>query len=190
MKLKYFAICGFIAPAIAYSSIALAIMQMPHFSWFKNALSDLGVWKSSAYIFNFGLILAGAIQIIFTFSLSNYFNGLIGVIGSTFYFASSTSLALIGVFPESAGRIHFYVSLSFFTLTPISLIFFAISLIKECREIKLGAATLILAVLAIFPWLIPWKTYGIHGVAIPELLSSISASIWNIHTALKLYRRM
>jgi len=186
---KYLALCGIIAPLIAYTFIALAIMQMPQFSWTQNALSDLGVWKNSALTFNLGLMLAALIQITFAASLCRYFNKPLGRIGVIIYLISSIALLLIGVYPESAGRIHFYVALSFFTLAPIYLIFLAASLIKECGEFSFGIITIFLAILAILPWLLYLQVLNVSGVAIPELLSTIPASIWNITTAIKLYRK-
>ncbi len=177
---------GIISPITAYTSISLAIINAPWFSWRKNALSDLGVWGNSAIIFNSGLMISAITQIAFIVGLSLHYTKALSRAGSAVYLLASIMLFLIGLYPESAGKIHFYVSLLFFILTPTSLIVLSASLIKEYGFIRFGLATLLIAILSFSPWLIPWRSLDVRGVAIPELLSTIPVSAWNIYVALKL----
>ncbi len=183
-KFKFLILCGIFSPLIAYSSIALAILNMPHFSWIRNALSDLGVWRDSANIFNYGLMISAIIQLLFIFGLGIVYRRILIRIGLIFYAIATMFLFLIGFYPESVGRIHFYVSFLFFILTPLSLIVTSTFLIKEYREIKFGIITLLLAFSSYIPWLFPWKAMNISGIAIPELLSTIPISIWNIYNSI------
>ena len=76
----------------------------------------------------------------------------------------------------------------FFTFTPLSFIFLGLALILSKLK-DYGLFTIIIAILMIITWLIPWKNIGIYGVAIPEFISSIFASIWAIYTILKFYKK-
>ncbi len=188
-KNKFLLICGIISIIIAYSSIIFSIIISNWFSWINNALSDLGAREPSAIIFNSGLILSGFFLILFSLSLYNFFKGLLNKIGIFLFLLASISLSLIGIFPETAGKIHLYVSIMFFTFTPLSFIFLGLASILSKLK-KYGLFTIIIAILMIITWLIPWKNIGIHGVAIPEFISSIFASIWAINTILKIYKEI
>ena len=63
--IKAAAICGILGVVVVYPLILLAISYYPNFSWFNNALSDLGVKGISAIIFNASLIIGGALLFIF-----------------------------------------------------------------------------------------------------------------------------
>ena len=63
---------GFFAPLIALVAIALSIAISPGFSWFENALSDLGHYTRtdlgnfqliSAIVFNSGLVITGLLEL-------------------------------------------------------------------------------------------------------------------------------
>ncbi|MEM1574812.1 MAG: DUF998 domain-containing protein [Nitrososphaerota archaeon] len=187
-KNKLLLICGIISIIIAYSSIIFSIIISDWFSWKNNALSDLGAREPSAIIFNTGLILSGFFLILFSLSLYNFFKGLLSKIGIFLFLLTAISLSLIGIFPETAGKIHLYVSIMFFAFSPLSFIFLGISSILLKMK-KYGFFTIIIAILMIITWLIPWKSIGVYGVAIPEFISSIFASIWAINTILKFYKK-
>ncbi|MGB9674664.1 MAG: DUF998 domain-containing protein [Nanopusillaceae archaeon] len=140
-------------------------------------------------MFNSGLILSGFFLILFSLSLYNFFKDLLSKIGISLFLLTAISLSLIGIFPETAGKIHLYVSIMFFTFTPLSFIFLGLASILSKLK-KYGLFTIIIAILTIITWLIPWKNIGIHGVAIPEFISSIFASIWAINTILKIYKEI
>ncbi|RLF12221.1 MAG: hypothetical protein DRJ98_01290 [Thermoprotei archaeon] len=173
-------LCGIILPFFAFSSIALAIAASPWFNWGNNALSDLGVEGVSALIFNSGLIFSGLLGVVFSLGLLNLYRsaGLLRV-GSVLLLLSSLLLSSIGLFPETAGRIHFYVSLGFFALTPISLIVIGIGLIWT-KFPKTGLTILLLSLSSGIPWLFPWS-----GLAIPETLAAtlIVAALFTLSSA-------
>ena len=153
-------ICGFLAPIVAYVLIFAAIMSAPWFNWFHNALSDLGGWlgveSGSAPIFNSGLIISGVVL-----PLSGVF------------------LFLIGVFPETAGRIHYYVSVGFFVTFPIGMLIISIFYLYSREDLVLGIYGLVVFIASIIIWgVIPWKALGATNVAIPEFTSSFIGSIW------------
>jgi len=88
-----------------------------------------------ATLFNSGLIIGALLDIIFAVGLMQILQKrIIGFIGAFIFLLADISLFAIGVFPETAGRIHFYVSVAFFSLFPISMLLIGASMIKETSE--------------------------------------------------------
>lgn len=177
---KAAALCGVVGVIAVYPLILLAISYYPNFSWFDNALSDLGVRGVSAAIFNTTLILGGVLLFIFSLGLMIHTTGSAGKIGPTLLLASTIFLALIGLFPLDYGRIHFYVSVAFFVLIVLSLLALGSHLLLKSSKSS-GLLTLLGAALAALIWLLPWR-----GVAIPEALSSLILSARVIAFAAKM----
>ena len=67
LKEKVYAVFGIVGLLLVYLAIGVSILLSPWFSWYRNALSDLGhVMKSEvASIFNLGLLLGGFLMIIY-----------------------------------------------------------------------------------------------------------------------------
>jgi len=150
--LRVAGLCGVITPLIVITLIALAISHSPWFSWTENALSDLGVQGIAAVLFNSGLIIGGILTGIYV-----------------------AALCAIGIFPETAGDIHFYVSVAFFTLFPVSVFFIGASMMRVSSERRLGLFTVLVGVVAAVVWVFPWE-----AVAIPEIVAGLAASVWSI----------
>jgi len=173
-------LCGVIGPIISLSSIAIAIAYTPRFNWVTWALSDLGVHEA-ALIFNSGLIIGGVLTTIFAIGLMQILSEkFLGFLGTFTLILSTISLCAIGVFPESAGRIHFYVSVSFFVLLVISLFLIGGALILEASR-YLGIFSILASVVAGAAWAIPHQ-----GVAIPEIIASVAGSVLAIVLGIKL----
>lgn len=167
---KAAAVCGIVGVVAVYPLILLAISYYPGFSWFDNALSDLGVKGVSALIFNATLISGGVLLLVFSVGLMIHAAGSVARVGCILLFASAIFLSLIGLFPENYGKIHFYVSVTFFVLIVLSLLAFGSYLLLKSSKLS-GLLTLIGAVAAALIWLLPWR-----GVAIPEAISSLILS--------------
>jgi hypothetical membrane protein len=167
---------------LTFILISLAISQASWFSWTGNALSDLGVHEESAVLFNSGLIIGGILTIIFAFGVMCFYqNQTVGRDGAFFLLLAGIFLAFIGIFPETApNNIHYIVSVAFFAAFPMSFLFQSASLLSTPTHRKLGAFTLIMAIIAFISWAIwfPLKPY--RGVAIPELVSALAAATWSI----------
>ena len=181
-NLKVFGIIGLLSLVVAYSSIALSISVSPWFSWVENALSDLGARCPSGPIFNLGLMSSSVLALVFAIGLKRLHRGVLGAVSVMLYILSTISLFMVGLFPETAGIIHYYVSVAFFVFVALTLIAFGIcSLISHPRSITIGIMMLLLAVLATVVWLFPWK-----GVAIPELISSLTISTWVVISSVRM----
>ena len=191
--LKIAGLCGIIGPLIALSFTAMAISHsLSWFSWTDNALSDLAgphATITSASIFNSGLITCGLLGITFAVGLMQTLRkrtpALIGVI---VLILADISLVAIGVFPETAGRIHFYVSVAFFTLFPISLLLIGASMAMNPHQRTLGLQTIMLAVFAVAS-VAPLVLADVADVGMHELLASLSGSAWSILLGIKLYKQ-
>jgi hypothetical membrane protein len=93
------------------------------------------------------------------------------------------ALTAIGVFPENVEPIHFYASVIFFVLLPISVFLVGAAFLQTHRT-KLGFFTFTAAIVAAIVWTIPFG----KGVAIPETLSGLSASAWSIVLGFKIMK--
>jgi len=176
MKGNLAALLGIVGPLTAYVFIGLSIGLSPSFSWYRNALSDLGhAQKSSAApIFNFGLLLSGFLITIYSVrSLINYAK----YTGISVAF-SALMLQAVAAFDEMYGRIHFVVSVLFFVSAGISCIIYFV----EKRSV--------LAIMAFLVGLLAWLTYwfGVYeaGVAVPEIISAVAVTSCIIQSALKI----
>jgi len=183
--LKMSGASGILTPIIAFTFILLAIARYPQFSWTENALSDLGVQEgATAVLFNTGLIVGGILTILFATGLFNFLQeNPLGRIGALVFVLDAFALTAIGVFPENVKPIHYYASVIFFTLFPTSMLFLGTAFLRTSKR-KLGFFTFIAAIVAAIVWTIPFG----KGVAIPETLSALSASMWSIVLGCKMLR--
>lgn len=181
---KIAGLCGVVGPIIAFSSIFLAISLSPWFSWSANALSDLGVSGTAVSVFNLGLMLSGLLAMVFAAGLFKALGReFLGRAGAVVLFLATIALFGVGLFPETAGEIHFYVSVAFFALLPISFLLIGVCLLMWKHGKKLGYISILIAGLAVSPWAFSWD-----GVAIPEMISVVFVSAWIMIMGLKLYR--
>jgi len=188
--LKISGVSGILAPIAALTCISLAIAYSPQFSWTENALSDLGVQEGvTAILFNSGLILSGFLGLVFAFGLFIVLQDkAMGRIGASIFILDTLALIAIGVFPENVKPTHYYVSVAFFLLFPISM-FFVVAAFLQTSKVKIGLFTLLIAVVAAVVWIIQWTIQLGSNVAIPEAVSALSVSAWLIVLGFKMLRQ-
>ncbi|MCK4885487.1 DUF998 domain-containing protein [Candidatus Bathyarchaeota archaeon] len=177
MREQNYALFGLVAPLIAIFFIAISILLSPWFSWWNNALSDLGhsVNSEVAPLFNFGLLLSGFFLIFYSITSfrnhAKYTSYLLAIVGLT--------LQLVATFDEVYGSLHSQVSVLFF----VALYFASVSYVIEKRSVLAFAALII--------GLVSWILYGIDiyrsGIAVPEIISLMVTSIWVMLSALRIY---
>ena len=164
--------CGLTTPVIVFTLIALSIFYSTWFSWTANALSDLGVHGIAAILFNSSLIIGGVLTVTFAIGLRETMpRGILARAGILLLILAAAALFAIGLFPETAGAIHFYVSVSFFTLFPISLFLIGAAMIRHPRMKRLGVLAVLAGLAAAAVWALPWTS-----TAIPEAVSSLAVS--------------
>jgi len=186
---KIGAVTGILAPIIAFTCILLAITSYSQFSWTNNALSDLGVVSGIAGpLFNFGLYTCGVLALLFAvFGLLGYLGkNWIGKIGVALFAGTSIALICIGVFNESFSPIHYFVSVSFFVLMPISF-FITSAAFGIQRQAKMAAFTILNGIVAATPWILYFTVRYVSGVAIPEFISGLAGSVWVITLSYKIF---
>jgi hypothetical membrane protein len=172
---RIYALFGLIGPLTAIFFVFASIILSPWFSWWNNALSDLGHSLNSdvAPLFNFGLLASGFCVILYSITVfrnhAKYTSFLLAVAG--------LSLQLIATFDEVYGSLHFLVSVLFF----LSLGFASTAYITEKKSVVAFAALLIGS--------ISWILYGAEvysaGIAVPEAISAIAASAWIMLSAIR-----
>ena len=179
--LKISEVCGILAPLVVFTFIFLAIASFSQFSWTENALSDLGVAEGvTAVLFNSGLIIGGILAILFASGLFIFLrNSKLGRIGAFIFTLASLALVAIGIFTEDFGRIHYYVSVAFFTFAPISMLIICTTFFIM-GKVKMGLFTFLTAIVAALVWVLQFAMRYVPNVAIPETISALSASTWSM----------
>jgi hypothetical membrane protein len=143
---------GVLAPIFAAVMIYLSIGSTPGWSMTEDTLSHLGAVGFGAVLFNNGLVMSGALMLVFGAGLYEFSAGdTVGRIGSALYLLSSglvigLSLATIKVQP-----IHNLAATALFITLPLSA-----------------------AVTSVYAWRIGLKPYAATGF----VASVISAAVW------------
>ena len=191
---RFAGLCGIIGPLIALIGIVAAILVSPWFNWLTHALSDLGhPWmlggssgtpglNPAAPIFNTSLILAGLITLMMTVWLIRhqfFERSVIGIIAAILLTIAQFFLIAIGVFHEGFGSTHFVVSVGFFVTLLIAGMIYGVRLMQEKHLRLIGIVAFILALVSALIWVAYYlNVLPFTGVAIPEIISAITAIIW------------
>jgi len=183
-------VCGIIAPIVAFSCILLAVSFYPPFSWTDNALSDLGVQaEPTSILFNYGLIASGVMALVFGIGLYDLLGSTVsGKVGVFLFILASLTLIAIGVFNENYAPIHWYVSVIFFTSFSLSMFVLAAALLKLGR-LRVGLFTFLVAMSAATPWIAYFTARYVEGVAVPETISALAASMWAMVLGYKMLKK-
>ena len=178
-------ICGVVSPLFSLASIFYAISLSPWFSWFGNALSDLGASVQAAVVFNAGLMASGVLTIVFSFGLKYLMQGgTLSRIGRILLALAGVMLIGIGLFPETTGIVHYFFSVAFFVLFPISTWTLGAEMLRYSRMEPWGWFSVMVGIAAVVPWFLSWA-----GVAIPEMTSALAMSTWSIVMGIRLLRK-
>lgn len=177
--MKIHKLLGVLGAVIAYPFIVVSIALSPWFSFYDNALSDLGniaLNGSVAFVYNLGLILSGSLVAMLASLICMKHRSWKYLCWSVLLTIAGVDLALIGVFTEDSGRIHGLVSEIFF----MSIIL--VMLIYGFCSWPLGspiprAIALAFSIAPAIVWIVRWPW---HGVAIQETITSLMATIWLI----------
>ena len=181
---------GIAAPILAFVCILIAIVSYPAFNWTNNALSDLGIIPGiTGPLFNFGLVASGLLAFNFAiFGLFTYFGKSgVGKIGSAFFASATVALIAIGVFNESFSPTHYFVSVAFFMLAPISL-FILTCAFWLAHQRRMAVFTVAVGVAAALPWLLLFAFNYVPNVAVPEFVSGLAVSLWAIVVGKKMLK--
>ncbi len=164
---------GILAQIIAFSFIGAAILTHQWFSFRHNALSDLGNPDVEMnWIFNSGLIIAGAVGFLFALDLIGRLDGA-ERLGALIFAVAMIFLSMIGFFPEGSA-LHFPSAVSFYLLSAIAIIVFALVWVTDAGQRLYGITAIILVAVGFAIALIPtWD-----GIAIPETAGAVIIFVW------------
>ena len=177
MNEKYWSLFGLAGPLVAYIFIGVSIASAPWFSWWNNALSDLGhaVRSESAPYYNFGLLLAGLFITVYVVTVFWKY----AKYTSLFLSATAFSLQLVAVFDEVYGRLHGTVSIVFFVFMILSCLVYGVE-----KKSVLGILSFIIG---LGSWALYWAETYKAGVAVPEIISATAAMSWVVLSAVKIF---
>lgn len=168
---------GIAAALAAYPFIIAAISLSPWFNFYDNALSDLGntvTNGSVGYVYNAGLILAGALVFAFSVVRSKEGGDPKDLVWSVPLMAASFDLTMVGVFSENTGSIHGLVSETFFLMIVVAML--AYSYVSwPLGSPGIGALALIFGIFSAVIWFVNWPW---TGVAIQEAVTSGMTAVW------------
>lgn len=186
---KVSGVCGILTPIVAFACTLLSIAFYPQFSWTNNALSDLGVISGpTSAVFNSGLIVSGVLIILFGTGLPVLLGKrLLGKISASVLILDAIALGAIGVFPENARPIHYYASVAFFALLPVSMFLITATFLLTARR-KIGLFTLLAAVVAAAVWIAQFSVRFVPGAAVPEAISALSGLVWFVVLGFKMMK--
>ncbi len=175
---------GLVAAWIAYPLIAASIILSPWFSFYDDALSDLGNYGRQggvALIFNAGLIIAGIFAAIAGVAIARAMKTRWALPWTILLSLSGMNLVLVGVFSMDLGLIHWAVSVSLFTLFGLTMLVYAATSPK-LRAGWLGFYAGCAAVASIVIWSFSWPW---RGVAIQETAAALLVSVMLTMASLK-----
>lgn len=104
---------------------------------------------------------------------------ILGKIGAFIFILGTLALIAIGIFPENISPTHYYVSVAFFVFLPVSMLVLVAAFLLV-RKVKMALFTLLVAIVAVAPWILYFSIRFVPGVAIPEAISALSVSTWAI----------
>jgi hypothetical membrane protein len=164
---------------VAFGCILLSITYAANFSWMNSALSDLGIMSNpTAILFNSGLVVGGMLATVFASRLFSLLKGkTTGHVGMFLFFLDCLALIAIGIFPETIKPMHICASVAFFVLFPLSMFLMTAHFLLASRG-TMAAFTFLVSVFAAVTWIVEFWVQYAPGVAIPETLSAIAASVW------------
>jgi len=178
--------CGVASQVVGLTALLLATSLSPRFRWTENDISYLGVEGPATILFNWGLILAGVLSLIFAVGLGkSLLSSRFGKWGMVSLLLGSIALSAIGIFPRTISLAHDAASISFFVFIIMAVLFIGIGAITASRLrwglLSLSTGVLIL-VLILVPW--PWR-----GGAISQFLFCLPWSLWVIVFSVTLFLR-
>jgi hypothetical membrane protein len=127
--------------------------------------------------------------LLFAFGLfSSLGSGIPGKVGALLFGLTSLALTAIGVFNENYRPMHWYASVAFFVLFPLSMLVLTVAF-STTGTLRTGLFTLLTAFVAAAPWVAYFAVRYVENVAIPETISALAASVWATMVGFKMLKQ-
>jgi hypothetical membrane protein len=145
--------------------ILLAVFLSPQFSWTNMALSDLVVvGGATSVLFSTDLIISGLLTLAFGSGLFRLLQEKPpGKIGVFVFLLDVLALIAVGDFPENVKSMHYYASVAFFALIPLSMLLITGAFVLM-GKVKRGLFTLLVAIFAASVWVVHFSLRPFHGL--------------------------
>lgn len=171
---------GVASSLVGFLTTLSATSLSPTFSWTTNALSDLGAAEAATpWLFNGGLIVAGAIALPFAWVLFDTARHGLERVGAAAFAGSVFGLALVGAFPTGTA-LHAPVAVAYFLLFTLAMWLHG-SGAALVGDVRRGLVAIWLGIGHLLAWLV-WVASGVAGIAIPELAGSAILFAWVVQT--------
>jgi hypothetical membrane protein len=175
---------GVAALVVTFAGIGLAIALSPTFSPDANALSNLGDASDPAgtatteILFNGGLVIGGALGIVFGAVLAITVRGRVAQAGAILFGVTVALLAGIGIFPQDSPY-HFQVAAGFYTLFTVSALVYGAGRLLA-RRVRTGVGSVAAGLANLAVWSVWIATGGLTrpGLAIPEIAGAVVIVLW------------
>ncbi|ASJ12679.1 DUF998 domain-containing protein [Thermococcus thioreducens] len=153
--LKYSGIAGVV---VYWLFVAWSIDKNPWFSFWSNALSDLGSpeMAMASWIYNYGLIVTAVFMVAFSVYLILSAGNKLQTVGGAYISISAIFLALIGVF-HAGTRPHSFVSTYFFVQFFLGMLLYGVG--SKEKAIRYGSV--LLFALAVLGTLVNWPSVAL-----------------------------
>lgn len=176
--------CGIISQLAGGAFLLLAVFRSPWFSWTENYLSVLGAEGSATALYNSGLVLTGLFSLMFAIGLGGSLlaGSWLGRSGMMSLVLGSSGLAVMGIFPRTAGLPHDLASLAFFVFTSLAIVLVGIMAIATSKR-GWGVLSL-MAVIFVVPLQLAPRPWG--GGAVLQIISCLPWSLWTIALGVRL----
>ena len=175
---------GFFAPIVGSIMILLSLNSTSNWSITADTLSDLGKSGFSSVLFNSGLLMSGAVMMLFSTGLYEFAKGnIIGQIGSILYIAASFIVCALGIATINVQPIHNYLSTILFVLIPIIMAAFGSHLYQLDMK-KYTMLAVIGFIISSGIWLIEGKVN-----AIKEIVALGALTLWQLPLGIWMARR-
>ena len=177
----YFEILAGLAGMIVFAVFwSAAIAVDGHWVFGVNTLSDLGADRPGRLWFNSGVIIAGIMLTVYSFGLHHVLiKGQLSSGGCLLMFLSSLALIGIGIFPETSGEIHLYLSWAFFSMAMIGLLVLVLPAFNSAVFGRVARAMTVITPLGSIVILVL-----IMSIPFAEAISVILLMIWGAVTSI------
>lgn len=170
-------VIGMIAVFVGVAGVILSMGLAEDFSVRTGALSDLGdPDRGLSWLFNWSLMLTGALATAFFATLINRFDNRYQRVGTAVLTVASASLLAVGIFPIGHA-FHLPVSASFFITLTLGVLISGIG-DHQVGRIRRSRVAFNLVLLHVIAWAFAY--YALDGVALPELVGALVFAIWII----------
>jgi hypothetical membrane protein len=153
----------------------ISITFTPNFGIINKTLSELGTGGFGSVIFNGGLMMTGALMMLFSTGLWELGkNNFKGMVGSMLYLSISLIIVILSFVNINIDPWHYYLSIALFTFIPLSIIIFSLYLLD--MDLRSHAIIgFITGAVSIIIWIIGGPVNGLK-----ELISLLSLTVWQM----------